>query len=137
MKHLIIICVATAIAWSLAACGGSEPSAPPPVSLTVEGLDTFQYDPATLSVPAGTEVMLTFKNSGGLDHNFILVSESTDVLSVTEADALGGINAGTVAGGNETTFTFTAPAAGTYKYVCTIAGHAVGGMVGTLTTTSP
>ena len=134
MRRVISILMMATIALGLAACGGGEPAAPPAVALTVEGLDTFQYNPPTLSMPAGAEVTLTFKNSGGLDHNFILVSEATDVLSVSEADALGGVNAGTVAAGNETTFTFTAPAVGTYKYVCTIAGHAAGGMVGTLTT---
>jgi nitrite reductase (NO-forming) len=136
MKRIIFILVVGALALMLAACGGGEPEAPPPVSLTVEAADSFEYLPSTLSVPAGAQVTLTLKNSGGLDHNFVVVSESTDPISVTEADALGGINAGTVAGGGEKTFTFSAPAAGTYKYVCTIPGHAAGGMVGTFTTTS-
>jgi plastocyanin len=134
MKRLIFVAT---IAFLLAACGGSEPEAPPPVAVTVEGLDTFQFTPATLSLPAGAQVDLTFKNGGGLDHNFVLVGQNVDPLSVTEADALGGVNAGTVAAGGEKNFTFTAPAAGTYQYVCTIAGHAAGGMVGTLTTTNP
>jgi len=136
MKRIIFILVVGTIALMLAACGGGEPEAPPPVSLTVEAADSFEYLPTMLAVPAGAQVTLTLKNTGGLDHNFVLVSESTDPLSVTEADALGGVNAGTVAGGSEKTFTFTAPTAGTYKYVCTVPGHAAGGMVGTFTATS-
>lgn len=133
MKRIILVFVVSAIALLLVACGGSEPEAPPPVTVTVEGLDTFQFNPATLSAPAGAQVNLTFKNGGGLEHNFVMVAGDTDTLTVTEADAFGGINVGTVSAGGEKMYTFTAPAAGTYKYVCTIPGHAAGGMVGTFT----
>lgn len=133
MKRIILVFVVSAIALLLVACGGSEPEAPPPVTVTVEGLDTFQFNPATLSAPAGAQVNLTFKNGGGLEHNFVMVAGDTDTLTVTEADAFGGINVGTVSAGGEKVYTFTAPAAGTYKYVCTIPGHAAGGMVGTFT----
>jgi plastocyanin len=137
MKRLLIMGLIGVVALLLAACGGGEPEAPPPVSITVEAADTFQFSPPTLSVTAGGEVNLTLKNTGGLDHNFVLVGQNADPLTVTEADALGGVNAGTVGAGGEKSFTFTAPTAGTYQYVCTVAGHAAGGMVGTLTTTSP
>lgn len=120
---------------ALTACGGETEAAPEPegVTLSISGYDTFAYDPDAVSVPTGSEVTLNFKNEGGLDHNFVLVSNSADPLTVTEANAIGGINAGTVSGGGETTLTFTAPPPGSYQYVCTIAGHAAGGMVGTLT----
>ena len=133
MKRVILILIVGVIALLLAACGGSEPEAPPPVNVTVEGLDTFQFNPATLSAPAGAQVNLTFKNGGGLEHNFVIVTNDTDPLTVTEADAFGGINIGTVSAGGEKVYTFTAPVVGTYKYVCTIPGHAAGGMVGTFT----
>jgi azurin len=35
--------------------------------------------------------------------------------------------------GESDTVTFTAPAAGTYDYICTFPGHALAGMHGTLT----
>jgi azurin len=35
--------------------------------------------------------------------------------------------------GESDTITFTAPAAGTYDYICTFPGHALAGMHGTLT----
>lgn len=133
MKRIIILLLVGIFALMIAACGGGEPQAPPAVDLTVEGLDTFQFTPASLSAPAGAPVNLTFKNGGGLEHNFVMVTENTEPLTVTEADALGGINVGTLSAGEEKLYTFTAPAAGTYKYVCTIPGHAAGGMVGTFT----
>jgi len=133
MKRIILVLVVGAIALMLAACGGDEPEAPPSVAFTVEGLDTFQFNPTTLSAPAGAHVTLTFKNGGGLEHNFVIVTDNTDPLTVTDADAFGGINVGTISAGGEKVYTFTAPAAGTYKYVCTIPGHAAGGMVGTFT----
>lgn len=135
MKRLLFVLLLIIAAALLAACGGEEASEPEPFAITITGDDAFIYDPASFSVETGAEVSLTFKNIGGLDHNWIVVTEDTDVLTVTDASAYAGINAGMTTGGSEKTFTFTAPEPGTYKYVCTVAGHAAGGMVGTLTVT--
>jgi plastocyanin len=135
MKRLLFVLLLLVAAALLAACGGEEASGPEPFAITITGDDAFVYDPASFSVETGAEVNLTFKNIGGLDHNWIVVTEDTDVLTVTDASAYAGINAGMTTGGSEKTFTFTAPEPGTYKYVCTVAGHAAGGMVGTLTVT--
>lgn len=136
MKRLLFVLLIFSAAATLVACGnGEEASEPEPFAITITGDDAFVYDPNQFSVATGAEVELTFQNIGGLDHNWMLVTEDTDVLTVTETDAYAGINAGMLTGGSEKVFTFTAPAAGTYKYVCTVAGHAAGGMVGTLTVT--
>lgn len=136
MKRLLFVLLIFSAAATLVACGsGEEASEPEPFAITITGDDAFVYDPNQFSVATGTEVELTFQNIGGLDHNWMLVTEDTDVLTVTETDAYAGINAGMLTGGTEKVFTFTAPAPGTYKYVCTVAGHAAGGMVGTLTIT--
>lgn len=135
MKRVLFVLLLIIAAALLAACGGEEASGPEPFAITITGDDAFVYNPASFSVETGAEVSLTFKNIGGLDHNWIVVTEDTDVLTVTDASAYAGINAGMTTGGSEKTFTFTAPEPGTYKYVCTVAGHAAGGMVGTLTVT--
>ncbi|MCL4870374.1 MAG: hypothetical protein KJ063_15525 [Anaerolineae bacterium] len=137
MKHLIRLAVLLLVAAAVVACGGggNSSSGPAPVSFTVTGDDSFVYSPNQLSAPTGAQVTVTFRNIGGLDHNWILVGNDVDVLTVTETAALAGANAGMVTGGSESTFSFFAPAAGNYKFVCTVAGHAAGGMVGTFTVT--
>ncbi len=79
----------------------------------------FKYDPVTLSVPANQEVTLSIKNNDpSLVHNFVIPELEIDS---GEADP------------NSTqTVKFTA-VAGTYTYICNIAGHQESGMVGTLT----
>ena len=135
MKRVLFVLLLLIAAALLAACGGEKASGPEPLAITITGDDAFVYDPASFAVETGAEVSLTFKNIGGLDHNWIIVTEDTDVLTVSDASAYAGINAGLLTGGSEKTFTFIAPEPGTYKYVCTVAGHAAGGMVGTLTVT--
>lgn len=135
MKHVVRLLLFVLVALTIVACGRGGEEGPAAQSFTVTGDDAFVYSPNSLSAPTGSEVTVTFQNIGGLDHNWILVSDDVDVLTVTEADALAGANTGMVTGGSEKTFTFFAPEPGTYKFVCTVAGHAAGGMVGTFTVT--
>ncbi len=78
----------------------------------------LKFEPTTVTAPANTQVSLTFNNqSNSVPHN----------LKFQE-----GIQAGTsdnVAAGASETIQFTTPAAGNYKFVCSI--HP--GMEGTLT----
>lgn len=136
MKRIVALLTFFALALALAACGSSEPPTPAPTTITIEGSDSFAFSPASFSAATGSAVTITFKNGGGLDHNVVVVPGDKDPLTVTEADGLPGMSTGTVSGGQEKQVTFTAPAAGSYKYVCTIPGHAAGGMVGTLTITN-
>jgi uncharacterized cupredoxin-like copper-binding protein len=132
MKRLMMFVTIVALALLLVACGGGDDE-PEAASLTFEGNDSLQFSPATASVPAGSEVTVTLNNTGALEHSWTLVGNDADVATVTDADAINSASTGTVAGGASDTLTFTAPAAGTYTYVCTVPGHAAGGMVGTLT----
>jgi azurin len=93
-------------------------------------------------------VKVTFKNgSAAQQHNWVLVKGGDDVaMKVDEA----GVTAGAATGyipqdpniianvkllnANETgTAEFTAPAAGTYTFLCTFPGHFAAGMKGTFT----
>jgi uncharacterized cupredoxin-like copper-binding protein len=131
MKRLMMFVTILALALLLVACGGDDEAET--ASLTFEGNDSLQFNPATASVPAGSEVTVNLNNTGALEHSWTLVANDADVATATEADAINSASTGTVAGGASDTLTFTAPAAGTYKYICTVPGHAAGGMVGTLT----
>jgi plastocyanin len=133
MKRWTILLTGLLLALLLAACGGGRPQ---PVSLNSDGNDSFQFIPASATAPEGAEVTVTFNNVGVLEHTWTLIPQGIDPLIASEADRLGNAGSGIVAGGQSSTFTFTAPAAGTYTIVCTIPGHAAGGMVGTFTVTS-
>lgn len=133
LPFLIIFTTLFLLSCSNANSAASEE--PPQVLWNIDGNDSFQFTPNEFVVSTGTEVNLTFKNVGHLDHNFIIAASDVDPFAVTEADALRGINTGIVQAGEETSMTFVAPAAGTYTFVCVVPGHAAGGMVGSLTVT--
>jgi uncharacterized cupredoxin-like copper-binding protein len=128
-KFTILTIVLAAMALLLAACGGDSG----PVALSFEGNDTFQFTPASATVSAGDEVEVTLTNAGALEHSFAVVATGVDLNTVTDAEAINSSATSVVAPGETGTVTFTAPAAGTYQFVCTVAGHAAAGMVGTFT----
>lgn len=128
-KFTVLTIVLAAMALLLAACGGDSG----PVALSFEGSDTFQFTPASATVSAGDEVEVTFTNTGALEHSWAVVGTDVELATVADSDAINGSATGTVAAGETGTVTFTAPAAGTYQFVCTIAGHAAAGMIGTFT----
>jgi uncharacterized cupredoxin-like copper-binding protein len=138
-KKIFVLLAVLSMALLMAACGGgggTETTAPEPVSLSFAGLDEFRYDPESASVPTGAQVTVNFANTGALEHDWMLVAEGTDVNTLTAEDAvMPEAHSGVLPAGQSNTFTFTAPAAGTYQIVCTVAGHAPAGMVGTLTVT--
>jgi plastocyanin len=96
-----------------------EPAEATVTSVSVVGTD-FAFAPSSLSFTAGQTVQLTFQNNGGAPHN--LVVEGTDIKTAT------------IGGGESTSLTFTAPAAGTYTFYCGVGGHRDAGMTGTLVT---
>lgn len=137
-KKMIALVAVLALTLVMAACGGggTTETAPEPVSLSFAGLDTFEYNPPAASVPAGSPVTVNFTNNGALEHDWMLVADGTDVNTLAAEDALlPEAHSGVLPAGESKTFSFTAPAAGTYQIVCTVAGHAPAGMVGTLTVT--
>lgn len=116
------------------------PKPAPKVELQIESVgNTMTFSKTALTAPAGAEVHLTFKNNSTmttLPHNWVLVKTGTEA-SVAAA----GLKMGEPAGyidvrsfdvvahtplakpGETTDVTFTAPAAGTYAFICTVPGH--------------
>lgn len=136
MKRIVLPVVLLFLVVFMAACGSSEETAvPEPVVIDVTGTDSFLFEPANLTVQSGQAVTLNFENAGALQHSWVLVPTRVEAVEATEEDAVQGISSGLVDGGEANTITFVAPAAGTYQIVCTVAGHAAGGMVGELSVT--
>jgi len=101
--------------------------------------NTMAFDKTALTVPTGAEVHLTLKNNATastLPHNWVLVNTGTEA-SVAAAGLKRGEKAGYVElsdhdmlvntpqakPGESVDVTFTAPAPGTYPYICTTPGH--------------
>lgn len=134
----------------LTACGGGgtpAPAQPAPggaaVTLDIGSKgDELAYDKTALQAPAGSKITLNFKNNSNpaanLLHNWVLVKpgtadgvaadgiaagEANDYLKASDDRVLA--HAKMVKGGDSSSVTFDAPAAGAYDYICTFPGHAV------------
>jgi plastocyanin len=132
--------------FALAACGGGGGGGAASATQTVtpDG-ESLAYAQKTMTVPAGQQVTVTFNNTSGQSHNWVLVNGGDDVVArVDEAGIAAGppnyltpgsdvlANTEMLSGGGSGTVTFTV-SAGTYTYICTYPGHYAGGMKGTLT----
>ncbi|PKB71198.1 MAG: hypothetical protein BZY87_06590 [SAR202 cluster bacterium Io17-Chloro-G6] len=116
----------------------TEPPSGGPVTfgIDVKG-DALEFDLSRMSVSAGAEVVVTFTNSSSVNtHNWALVEASTKDAVATDGLAAGQDNnwlpvddprvigsTALMGPGESTQATFTAPAAGTYQFVCTFPGH--------------
>lgn len=117
--------------------------APPPVTVTDGALeistegDTLKFDLANLEAKVGSTVMVVFQNASTINqHNWVLVQAGTkDAVSAAGTEA--GPDAAWIPQGDDRVIaatglldpgateevSFTAPAAGTYQFVCTFPGH--------------
>ena len=112
------------------------------VNIGLTGSDMMQFSTKELKVKAGAEVTLTLRHIGKMDlkvmgHNFVLLKPGIEipVFSLQAANAGESKNwipndgkdiiahTKMVGGGQSTSITFTAPAAGTYDFICSFPGH--------------
>ena len=128
----------------VAATTAPEPVAEPPgesgaaasLEINTNG-DALEFSQAALSAASGSEVTLTFTNGSSVNqHNWVLVQTGTKD-AVAAAGTAAGPGAGWIPPGDERVLastglldpgtsekvTFTAPAPGTYQFVCTFPGH--------------
>jgi plastocyanin len=147
----LLLALSLVSALALTACGGGAAPAPGgDGKLTIEADgENLAYKPTTLSAKAGAPVTITFKNiSTAQQHNLVVVNGGEDVATKVDEEAIAvgapdylpstpDVLAGTkmLAPGASGEISFTAPAAGTYVFLCTYPGHAAAGMKGTLTVT--
>lgn len=138
--------VVLGLAILISACGGgsSTPAAstggsgPATVDIGSAG-ENLAFDKTALTATAGQQVTVKFKNNSTVQqHNWVLVKGGDDVAQTVATE---GLTAGAeqnflpsdkanilasspLANANETVeVSFTAPAAGTYDFICTVPGH--------------
>ncbi|MGC4107906.1 MAG: PQQ-binding-like beta-propeller repeat protein [Thermomicrobiales bacterium] len=99
-----------------AATGGTPVAENTDTAVTVEAFD-LGFRPGEVTIAANTDVSITLKNTGVLQHDFVIDNPKVD--------------SGMVDGGTEKTFTVNLPA-GEYRFYCSVEGHAASGMVGKL-----
>jgi plastocyanin len=123
-KHkLLVLCGVLLVAAALISdCGpGGGSGGGQGTTLNVQGAE-FGYTPNTLTVKAGEAVTVNFKNTGTVEHTFVIKDLNFKLVAQP---------------GQTTKGSFTAPAtAGTHEIHCDIAGHTEAGMKGTLTVTA-
>lgn len=101
--------------------------------------ENLAFDKTELSVSAGQEVTVTFTNNSAVQqHNWVLVNGGeAEAQAVANAGLTAGLennylpadgsnvlaNTNVLNGGESGSVTFTAPAAGSYLYICTVPGH--------------
>ena len=130
----------------LAACGGKKESSSSTENTVINltASDQMQYNLKTIEVKAGSTVRVNLKHIGQMaktimGHNFVLLkadadlsgfaaaaisAKDTDYIPKSKEDQV--IAHTNMIGGGESTFVeFTAPQAGTYKFLCTFPGHYV------------
>jgi len=127
---------ALVLAVLLTACAGTSQ---PATDIMLEAKD-FTYNPVSITVPAGQPVTLTLKNTGKVEHDFVVEKINvTDVeasdsgpaehhqMNQLEYDLHFFAKTGEIA-----VLQFTAMEPGTYEVFCSIEGHREAGMVGEL-----
>lgn len=112
---LVVLTALVALAASVSALGGSSSTAATTVNVTLGKPSELKITVSKKTIAKGAT---TFKvvNKGGLSHDFKIAGKKTATLKT----------------GKTTTLKATLKA-GKYQFLCTLPGHAAGGMKGTLT----
>lgn len=129
---LSVFAIMAVLSLALTACGAGQQE----VDVTV-AMREFEFEPASINVPAGSEVNLTLVNEGALEHEFVIIVQGVTVtppVDEAQLDESGAIYwEHELEPGEEALLEFTAPEdPGEYQIVCAIAGHLEAGMEGTL-----
>ncbi len=83
-------------------------------------------NPPVWTVPAGEPIALTLENQGNARHNWVIIEQGAEItpeMDEDEKNARALYNSGKLRGGDRETVTFTAPEAGEYLVICSVAGH--------------
>jgi azurin len=120
------------------ASGGASGGGATTLDIGSDG-ENLAFDKTTLTASAGQQVTVNFKNNSAVQqHNWVLVNGSeAEAQAVADAGLTAGLesqylpadkanvlaNTEVLDGGESGSTSFTAPAAGSYLYICTVPGH--------------
>ena len=122
MRRVLALAGAAAV-LAVAGCGGSSNPNPPSGSIVVK-MSEYKFDPDTISHASGT-ITFFLENTGTTGHDLTIYDSTGKQVAASDL----------VQPGNDSTFTVTITAPGSYPFKCTQPGHADAGMKGTLTVT--
>jgi uncharacterized cupredoxin-like copper-binding protein len=113
---LVVLVALVALAAAVSAFGGAaQQSATTTVAVTAGKPSEFKFTLSKKAIPRGTAVFKV-TNKGMISHDFKIAGKKTAALKT----------------GKATTLRVVFKKAGKYTYVCTLPGHAAGGMKGVL-----
>jgi len=122
LAALVLVAVPVAQATSVRAAAT--------IAVTAGKPSEFGFKLSTKTVPHGA-VTFAVTNGGAIPHTFKVCSKAT----TTAANSCAGKGTPMLSGGQKATLKVTFLKAGTYEYLCTVPGHAAGGMKGLLKVT--
>jgi uncharacterized cupredoxin-like copper-binding protein len=133
IKHArILVLAAAAVVLVAAATAQAKPlRASATVAVTAGKPSEFGFKLSTKTVAHGS-ITFTVTNAGAIPHTFKLCSATAKSAA---ANACAGHGTANISPGAKATLKVTVAKAGTYEYICTIPGHAAGGMKGLLKVT--
>jgi uncharacterized cupredoxin-like copper-binding protein len=129
-KHARILLLAVA-SLVLVAASTAQARTAATVTVTAGKPAEFGFKLSTKTVPHGA-VTFTVTNGGAIPHTFKLCTTPTKTAANTCA---AGKVTPMLSPGQKATLKVTIAKAGTYEYLCTVPGHAAGGMKGLLKVT--
>ncbi|HEY2594436.1 MAG TPA: cupredoxin domain-containing protein [Chloroflexota bacterium] len=134
---LVVAAAAVGLVITAAACGSATPASDnPPASstpmsapaapngmqaVTLSVGSNMSFEPSSFNVHAGQPVQLTLQNTGDNAHDFTLGEGVSQPVKITAT------------AGQSATATFTIDTPGSYSFDCSMPGHALLGMRGTIT----
>ena len=131
------IFIVVAIALLLTACGGTSKTA---TEITLEATD-FAYSIPSMTVTANEPVVLTLKNAGQLEHDFVIEKINVQTVAVKDSGSDEHHAHGAEMNydlhisaqvGETSVLQFTVSELGTYNFFCSVSGHKEAGMTGEL-----
>jgi len=111
MTRIIAGVAALAATLALAACSGGSPDASPVATSQVNLPPSYRFEPAAITIPAGTTV--TWTNNDHFTHNVRLLDDGGDVLELPPGESV--------------RFTFRGP--GEHRYDCSLHPNDMTGVV--------